>query len=146
MRMDVILQRWLPIVIIMAACYGLIFSADTKIAGDIQNSDPPIAFPADPADYKVPPLPRDPFQLGPKEEPKTDAKTGEPVKKREIDPASLLYLNAIFWDETTPMVSINGKVLGIGGEYSSNIKVQTITQNSVVLMINGRPVTKFFKD
>lgn len=153
MRTDVILQRWLPIGIIMVACYWLVFATDTKISENTEKPEAPIELPADPRDYAPPPIVRDPFDLGAltiqRAAPRTEEavkKSTETVKKKEIDPASLLFLNAIFWDEKTPMVSINGKVVGVGGEYSPNIKVQSITRNSVTLSVNGRTVVKTYKD
>lgn len=147
MRMDVILQRWLPIAIIMAACYGLIFITDTNIESEEAPQEKIIELPPEPRDYPLPQIGRNPFILGPKEEPvKETGKPGVPVKKKEIDPASLLFLNAIFWDTKAPMVSLNGKVLGVGGEYAPNIKVEAITTNSVILNVNGRQVIKLFKE
>ncbi|MFA6584037.1 MAG: hypothetical protein WCS77_07060, partial [Elusimicrobiaceae bacterium] len=105
MRWDIIILRWLPLSIVLAACYMLVRVARTDIEVSGEDKTAELAIPASPKVYVLPVLPRDPLVFGEVVVVKAAVQTsnGVVVPPKKVDPSEFISVNAIFWDPAAPM-------------------------------------------
>jgi hypothetical protein len=134
-------QRWLPIIIVLAAAFALIHLSRTDIENDApQEEAEKLAMPSPTADYEPSEHLRNIFayeaQYVPEvETSSTDVKSTKlKVKKNE---AVYYSVNGIVWSTGNAMASINGNLLTEGMTYKT-LKVLRILPDRVEVSVNGR--------
>jgi len=132
------LTKWIPLACVIGAG-GLLWSLSQPTRLKRPESEATRMKGAPPkTDYVNPSLPRDPFAQpapGAREEKKED-KPGKKSRRSQD-----IKVDGIFWDPTTPMVSINGRILS-EGEKIKKFQVIKIYPDHVVLDLEGKKVVK----
>ena len=133
--------KWVPLATVMAAGGVLWYLSQPTRAPIVEEHAPKMGRLAQPKDYTAPTDVRDPFAqpLPPGSEViSPGAKKGGGEKKKG---RAVIHIEAIFWDPEAPMVSINGRVLS-EGEKTAKLQVVKIYPDRVVLLVDGKRVTR----